>query len=74
MAIFRLIQNMFVASKSAVQAVLSSGQRILGWWIGRRRGWTPDSRDYGAQSGYVVRHTNRSYWWDGERLTSIIER
>lgn len=31
-------------------------QVMAGWWIGKRRGWTPDSRDYGAAPGYEIHH------------------
>jgi hypothetical protein len=65
---------MFMLPKSVVQAMLLIGQWIIGWWIGKRRAWTPDTRGYGARSGYVIRYTGRSYWWDGERLTPIIEQ
>ncbi len=54
-------------------AVMSAGRRIAGWWIGRRRGWTPDTRRYGAGWGYEIRYAGRAYWWDGERLTPIAD-
>jgi hypothetical protein len=49
-------------------------KRLAGWRIGRRRGWTPDTRRYGAGPGYEIRYAGRTYWWDGERLTPIIEK
>lgn len=72
--IFNLIRLMALAPIHAAQAAPLIGQRLIGWWIGVRRGWTPDTRSYGARRGYVVRYTDRRYWWDGERLTPIIEK
>jgi hypothetical protein len=48
-------------------------QGLIGWWIGKRRGWIPETRTYGTRSGYLIRLTNRIYWWDGEKLTEIVE-
>ena len=46
-------------------------QATLGWWIGRSRGWTPEGRNYGAISGYEIKHGRRRYWWDGRKRTLI---
>jgi len=34
-------------------------QAVIGWWIGRKRGWTPDTRDYGGFPGLEVRLGSR---------------
>ena len=49
-------------------------QAAIGWWIGRKRGWTPDTRGYGGLPGLEVRLGSRGFWWDDISLTEIRER
>lgn len=54
-----------------LKAAASLWQVAAGWWIGRRRGWRPDTRDYGAASGYEIQHGPHQCWWDGRTRTPI---
>jgi hypothetical protein len=70
---FKIIQHSRSIPIRSAQAVQAACQQIAGWWIGKRRGWTPDTRRYFDGPGYVVHHASRTYWWDGETLTPISE-
>jgi hypothetical protein len=74
MTVFTLCRLMALRAMDLARASSDITRRIAGWWIGKRRGWTPDTRHYGAFLGYEIRYAGRTYWWDGERLTPIAEK